>query len=333
MAERFAFRFNLWLHRQWRTHPWHLAGQLSGTAILIGAIVFWRGSWSPDFLFVIFFLMFALYGQAFAFASRIGTFVLFLVGPYVLILLAYRSLHPFLPYLAEHVHFSLMINFDRWLGHGTLPDVWLQHHLLKPHLMWYDVYFYVLYMVHLMIPFVFAIVVWKLAPRDYNRFIAAFLLMTYAGFLTYALFPAAPPWMASQMGYIPHIQQVGGRVVAVVGVHDFPSLLQRLGDNEVAALPSLHAAFPMLVWLFVRRTFGWRPAVWFSWYPVSMWIGVVYLGEHYVFDVLLGIIYAVAAFMVTNQVFDRYGATMRLRLARWRLRTVASAGGKLAEDR
>jgi len=42
------------------------------------------------------------------------------------------------------------------------------------------------------------------------------------------------------------------------------------------------------------------------------------LGEHYVFDVLLGIIYALAAYGATNWLFDRYGSRVRALRSRMR---------------
>jgi hypothetical protein len=55
--------------------------------------------------------------------------------------------------------------------------------------------------------------------------------------------------------------------------------------------------------LFVARAFGWRRTWWLWFYPVSLWVGIVYLGEHYVFDALLGIGYAFAAYGVSLRIF------------------------------
>jgi membrane-associated phospholipid phosphatase len=58
----------------------------------------------------------------------------------------------------------------------------------------------------------------------------------------------------------------------------------------------------------------------FAWYPLSMWIGVVYLGEHYALDVFIGAIYALAAYGATNWLFDRYAHRARAIHGRWRQR-------------
>ena len=77
--------------------------------------------------------------------------------------------------------------------------------------------------------------------------------------------------------------------------------------NPVAALPSLHAAWPMVILLFV-----WKTAPRGRWlmvgYQLAMAFVLVYGGEHYVSDILLGYLYAVVAFVVVNRLVTRYDA-------------------------
>jgi hypothetical protein len=275
-------------------------------------LIVWRAIWTPDLLFFMFLLLFAVYGQ--------GKQVVVNFGPFLILLLAYDSLRGFAPYVDKHVHYATMINFDRWVGHGQLPTVWLQHLLYHGHLDWYDYYFYILYMCHFLTPLLVAIAIWRHRRQHYNRYVFSFLLLSYAGFVTFLLFPAAPPWMASQMGYIPHIQKISTDIWAAMGVHNYTAIYDKLSPNLVAAVPSLHAAYPTLMVLFITRAFGWRWGLASLWYPISLWIGVIYLGEHYLFDVTLGITYAVTSFALTNLLFNRYGQRARLLQERLRAR-------------
>jgi membrane-associated phospholipid phosphatase len=75
-------------------------------------------------------------------------------------------------------------------------------------------------------------------------------------------------------------------------------------SNPVAAMPSLHAAFPFLGFLFAQRLLGWRAWPLFV-YTVIVWLAVVYLGEHYVVDVVGGALWAFFFYWVVNFAWDR----------------------------
>jgi membrane-associated phospholipid phosphatase len=96
-----------------------------------------------------------------------------------------------------------------------------------------------------------------------------------------------------------------------MGVKNFTELYDRLPANQVAAVPSLHSAYPMLFALFVTGIFGIKKFWWVYVYPVSMWIGVVYMGEHYVIDVILGALYAVLAYTASVYGYNWYYAPRR----------------------
>jgi membrane-associated phospholipid phosphatase len=76
---------------------------------------------------------------------------------------------------------------------------------------------------------------------------------------------------------------------------DLPTVYRALDPNPVAAIPSLHAAYPFLVLLFAVKFFRRRGLVVLP-YVAIVWFAVIYLGEHYATDVLIGAAYATAAF-------------------------------------
>ncbi len=77
--------------------------------------------------------------------------------------------------------------------------------------------------------------------------------------------------------------------------------------NNVAAVPSLHTAFAIVIaaFLWPERRRWLRPIV--VAYPIVMAFALVYTGEHYVFDVLLGGCYAAGSLLVVRAV-DGYSA-------------------------
>ena len=242
--------------------------------------------------------------------------------PFVVLLLSYDKLRSLAPLINNRVHYLEMVHFDRWLFGGILPTTWLQRYMYFGHVAWYDFYFYFLYMLHFIAPILLAVAIWKYRVKYYSTFITALLILSYAGFITYVLFPAAPPWLASELGKIEPIHRISSDVWAAFGVKDFSLYYKKLAPNTVAVFPSLHAAFPFLFTLTIRKLWGNK---WFALslvYPLSVGFGVVYLGEHYVIDVLLGFAYAYLAFLaapvvlkvvtrLVNKIDQKYGGRLK----------------------
>ena len=268
------------------------------TAVIAGMCLFFalkRNIWTPDTLFALFLVVFVVLGQARVFLVRFA--------PFVLLLVAYDSFRGIADDLNHYVNFWPMIDFDRALFGGVLPSVTLQSWWWHGALQWYDFYFYFLYSIHFLAPLALAVVIWKLHPRLYWQYVAAIVGLSFAAFITYIIFPAAPPWMASQMHYIEPLRKISTDIWYAMGISNPSEIYNQLSPNLVAAVPSLHSAYPMLFTLFMWRIFTFKRTWWVFAYPLSMWIGVVYMGEHYVFDVIFGAGYAIAAYFVSAWAF------------------------------
>lgn len=225
--------------------------------------------------------------------------------PFVTLLVIYESFRGLAHTLNTHVNFTFMAKFDIWLF-GSLPTASLQHWLWHGVVRWYDFVFYFVYTLHFIMPLALAVLVWKLRDHYYWRFVSSYVALSFAGFLTYLLYPAAPPWMASEMGYIQPIVRVSSSVWYALGVHDYPSLYSKIAPNPVAAVPSLHAAYAILFVIYIFKLFGKKWGTVALLYPFLMCFGIVYEGEHYVFDVILGAIYAFLAFFLVERFFNHH---------------------------
>ncbi|MEO8863085.1 MAG: phosphatase PAP2 family protein [Candidatus Saccharimonadales bacterium] len=222
--------------------------------------------------------------------------------PFIALLLVYESCRGLVPHLNTHVNYMFMPHADKFLFGGHLPTTLLQNLLWHGHVQWYDFVFYLAYMLHFVLPLVLAVLIWKLRDKEYWRYITAFVTVSFMGFITFLAFPAAPPWMASDMKLIEPITRISSHVFYALGIHDFPSVYNKLSPNPVAAMPSLHAAYATLFAIFVTLLFKtrWR---WLAWlHPILIWVGTVYQGEHYAIDEIAGIAYAVAAFFAAPYV-------------------------------
>jgi membrane-associated phospholipid phosphatase len=106
----------------------------------------------------------------------------------------------------------------------------------------------------------------------------------------------APPWMASVNGHLggAPIHRVVQETLTTLGGSQLGSKVEQGAaySNRVAAMPSLHAAIPMMLVLFFWREVRLRGRVVLVAYALAMSFALVYGGEHYVVDVVAGWVYA-----------------------------------------
>ncbi len=75
--------------------------------------------------------------------------------------------------------------------------------------------------------------------------------------------------------------------------------------NNVAAMPSLHAAYPMLILLFFWSSARRPVRVLLVGYVLAMAFSLVYSGEHFVADEVAGWACAIAVYFVGSRLLDR----------------------------
>lgn len=232
------------------------------------------------------------------------------VAIFVLQMWAFTVIHE-LPYdhperLRERLRVRYPIAIDRFLGAGELPNVRLQRALSRPGAVTgRDRFLAIVHWAWFFEPH--TALVWILL-RDERCFPGAALQMAAAfnlGCAIYYALPTAPPWWAAENGYI---SELGGpvseeivaegaaphhlrRVMVEVGEgtwgRAWPALYASLGGNPWAAMPSLHFATSLLAAILLSET-GTVPGVAGWSYAITLAVALVYLGEHYVIDLLVG---------------------------------------------
>ncbi len=226
--------------------------------------------------------------------------------PFIAMLIAYDSLRGSASHLFA-VHYLPQLQIDRWMFGGTAPTVTLQHWLWHGHVVWYDVIFWAVYLTHFFATPLLAAMLWKIDRERFRRFAVLVGGLSFAGLITYVLYPAAPPWLAAQQGLTSPVTRIIPLVWPHVGLHSAGSLVESgyRFANDVAAVPSLHAAFSLLIatTLWPRRRRWLRPLV--AAYPLAMGFTLVFGGEHYVFDILLGWGYTAAVVLAGSALLRR----------------------------
>jgi PAP2 superfamily len=199
--------------------------------------------------------------------------------------------------LNTHVHVTESLNAEKWLFHGIVPTVWLQQHFYVPaHVQWYDVIISLVYFSHFFVVWVFAAVLYVRSRHEWARWARRILALSYAGLITFVIYPTAPPWYASQVGLIPNVHRLATRGWDAIGLGTAGSQISH-GQSEVnnfAAVPSLHASFAALLTVFVWPKLGPVGRSLMVLYTTAMLVTLVYSGEHYVVDALVGYAYVAA---------------------------------------
>ena len=214
--------------------------------------------------------------------------------PIVVILGAYDLTRGAADSLGIGVHVETMIDFDRALFFGTTPTEWLQAHVNDPIAVnGWDVAFTLIYTSYFIVPYAVDGVLWIRDRLAFVGYAKRVVTLALAGVSTYILFPAAPPWMADDMGLLEGVHRTTGDGWNILGGQTAELFSEGQANvNLVAAVPSLHSAFTALVAMFLwsRVRPSLRPLL--ALYPLAMGFTLMATGEHYFFDVLLGWLYA-----------------------------------------
>lgn len=216
--------------------------------------------------------------------------------PFLGLLITYDFLRSFSPFLNTHVNFTYPIQLDSRLF-GFLPTLVLQKIGYQDGILhWYDYLAAFGYFFHFAIPMIFALILWLKKRAQFFEFTKGLLLLSYSAWLTFLAFPVAPPWLASENGYLSGVTKILDQVLKSFPERfNLPSLYNYLNPNSVAAIPSLHAAYPLIIFLFGLKFYG-KKALFFLPYVFGVWLALIYLGEHYFTDIMLGGLYSILAY-------------------------------------
>jgi membrane-associated phospholipid phosphatase len=229
-------------------------------------------------------------------------------APFVAVLFLYDRMRGFADGLLFPARELPQIRLETALFGTPVPTVRLQSHFWHGahHLHWWDYATWFVYVSHFFATLVVASVLWTWAHDRFARFATMVCTLALVGFATYVLYPAVPPWLAARHGNLGESNRMIAVIWAEVPLAHFGSLFEKGQHyaNNVAAMPSLHAGFALLITLYLWRLAPRWARVPLALYPLAMSFALVYSGEHYVVDCIAGWLYAVVSFAAVNAVFD-----------------------------
>jgi len=236
-------------------------------------------------------------------ATSFRVWVLYLTG-----FILFAQLRGFADEIGTPVQFDYAISMEKAMFLGEIPSIWLQERLYEfARLGPLEYYTMAVYLSYFFIPHIVAFALWKWDRPRFKTYVFAFMATLYVGLLMSALLPTAPPWMAGQLGHIPHVYQVVPDIAGEVTPGTYENVYEIAGANPVAAMPSLHVAVPFVM-AFALWKYNWLR--WFGvGYAISMLFAVVYLGEHYAVDGFAGLGVAAAAWVGVKAFLARHEAS------------------------
>src|SRR5215510_10652052 len=95
------------------------------------------------------------------------------------------------------------------------------------HLHFWDYAAFSFWFSHFFAALLVGVLIWRYAYEWFHRFAACVVVLAAMGLITYVLFPAAPPWLAGQHGYLSHTFRITHAVVNNLPVPKASALFQQ----------------------------------------------------------------------------------------------------------
>ena len=219
--------------------------------------------------------------------------------PFMVLLLSYEALQGVAGILAETGSIVNLYGYDAAIWGFNLTGT-VQNAFLNPTLTMVTTF---LYSLHFPLIIAATVFLWYTDRKNYSKYVYAIVITSYLGLITFVLMPTAPPWYS---GAATNILGNGTGPAAPI-VSGIAALTRLIESDKFAAFPSLHGAYVMLFCLFVTRS---RPKL--AWVTIPLTFGVlfstIYLGQHYVLDLMGGALYMGGAVALTEWLYRKKGS-------------------------
>jgi len=220
---------------------------------------------------------------------------------YVAGIFVYTLLRAFADETAIPVRATYVIEADEFLFAGTNPVAWTQRQFFSAREVdWLDYAAVAVHWSFFIAPHAMAVGIFLWRRPLFGQYTTIVVGTMYLGLALFFLVPTSPPWLASLDGHPPTVSRVMDFVGTDLHGETYDRVYATLGEpNSVAAMPSIHmgVTFAMALWArdHARRWF-WPLVA----YTALMGVALVYMAEHYVTDLVAGVVCAVAAYLVSR---------------------------------
>ena len=272
------------------------------SALYMLVIVFLTG-YRPDHLYFLIFYIAAYFAHPITRRFVLGFTIFFIYG------IIFDSMKGYPNYWFSDVRIEEAYNLDKYLFGVNTPDgrLTLNEYFLIHTNTFVDVLTGFFYINWMPIPLGFGIYLWIKDKTIFIHYAAAFFTVNVIGWIIYYAYPAAPPWYVQLYGFEEHFN-IPGSEAGLTKFDQFFGItvfrdLYATGSNVFAAMPSLHSAYPIIVFFYgIKKKIHWAVSAFFGVFVLGIWFSAVYTTHHYVIDVIGGALCSVTGIWI----FERY---------------------------
>ncbi|HJW16856.1 MAG TPA: phosphatase PAP2 family protein [Flavisolibacter sp.] len=249
-------------------------------------------------------LILILFFNTFYFASKTTRKFILGFSIFIIYWIIFDYMKAFPNYHFNAVHIHSLYSYEKDLFGINIHGLFLtpNEYFAANHNAALDILSGIFYLCWVPVPLIFASILFFRNKSLFLEFSLSFFLVNMIGFAIYYIYPAAPPWYIAQKGFHFIASTPGntaglGRFDAYFGTNIFAGIYSK-SSNVFAAMPSLHAAYMLIVLYYgIKGSMKWFNLV-FAFIMFGIWFSAIYSGHHYILDVLAGILCAVFGIML-----------------------------------
>jgi membrane-associated phospholipid phosphatase len=190
--------------------------------------------------------------------------------------------------LLRRLEVDYPIRFDEAMASGTTPTIRLQRSLGRPgHVGPLDNGLSAVHWSWFLVPHGTLAYILVRHRDKYPRSAVLMAACFDLGCVVYWSVPTAPPWWAGENGNMEPVRRIMAEAGERFWGRLWRPLYHSLQGNPFAAMPSLHFGTSVMAARLLSQIGRGHAAVGYA-YALTLGFGLVYLGEHYVMDLLVG---------------------------------------------
>lgn len=141
---------------------------------------------------------------------------------------------------------------------------------------------------------------WFTSRTVYHSYTHSMVLTSYLALVTFVMVPSAPPWIAGTTNNL----LTSGYSMLPPWLSAIQKALLSVESDKFAAFPSLHVAYATIFSLYAIKL-NWKYGVIAIPLLIGVYFAVIYLGQHYVIDLVGGAAYSLGSVFVVEKLVPR----------------------------